>query len=464
MNKSFDVIVIGGGPGGYVAAIRASQLGLSSALVEREKLGGVCLNWGCIPSKALLKNAEIYNLFKKGSDYGYSLDNLSFNLSKIVERSRSVADQMSNGVEYLMKHNQIQCFSGMGALKDNETVQIRNNGKKTDQITARHIIVATGGRPRSLPEIAIDGKIIISSKEALVPEIIPKSLTIIGGGAIGVEFAYFYSSFGSNVTIVEMMPQLLPNEDAEISRHLTRSLKKLGITVHTSSKVERTKKSANGAEITVSSGGKESKIKSARLLIAVGVEPNTESMGLDKLGVEKENGFIRVDEHFETSVSGVYAIGDCIGGSLLAHTASAEGIACTEYIAGHSDALVDYDSIPRCTYCQPQVASIGLTEEQAKQAGYELKVGKYQLKANGKAVAAAESDGMVKLIFDAKYGELLGAHIIGSNASELIAELGVAKTLEATYVEILKTVHAHPTMAESIMEAAGQAYGEAIHV
>ena len=324
--------------------------------------------------------------------------------------------------------------------------------------------MATGGRPRSLPEIAFDGKIIISSKEALIPETIPKSLTIIGGGAIGVEFAYFYSSFGSNVTIVEMMPQLLPNEDAEISKYLTRSLKKLGIIIRTGTKVEQTKKSAKGAEITVSSGSKKSKIKSACLLIAIGVEPNIESIGLDKLGVEKENSFIRVDEHFETSVSGVYAIGDCIGGSLLAHTASAEGVACSEYIAGHSDALVDYDSIPQCIYCQPQVASIGLTEEKAKQAGYELKIGKYQLKANGKAVAAAESDGMVKLIFDAQYGELLGAHIIGSNASELIAELGVAKTLEATYAEILKTVHAHPTMAESIMEAAGHAYGEAIHV
>ncbi len=463
MKKTYDVIVIGGGPGGYVAAIRASQLGLSTAIVELDRLGGVCLNWGCIPSKALLKNAEIYNLLKRSGDFGYSFKNLKFDLDKIVARSREAAERMSKGVAYLVKHNNIHHISGQGILEDSKTVLIINDGTKTDRINGEHIIIATGGRPRSLPGVPIDGKAVISSKEALVPDSIPDSLTIIGGGAIGVEFAYFYASFGSRVTVVEMLPQLLPNEDVDICRLLTRYFKKQGIQILTGTNVENAKKSSAGMEVTINTNGKTSKIKSDRLLVAVGIEPNTGSIGLDKAGIEKENGFICVDDNFQSSVTGIYAVGDCIGGSLLAHTASAEGIACAEYIAEYSDTPLDYSSIPRCTYCQPQVASIGLTEEQAARSGYNVKVGKYNLKANGKAVAAGEIEGMVKLVFDEKYGELLGAHIIGANASEMIAEIGIAKTMEATYEDIINTVHAHPTLAESVMEAAGQAYGEAIH-
>ena len=446
-----------------MAAIRASQLGLSTAIVELDRLGGVCLNWGCIPSKALLKNAEIYNLLKRSGDFGYSFKNLKFDLDKIVARSREAAERMSKGVAYLVKHNNIHHISGQGILEDSKTVQIINDGTKTDRINGEHIIIATGGRPRSLPGVPIDGKAVISSKEALVPDSIPDSLTIIGGGAIGVEFAYFYASFGSRVTVVEMLPQLLPNEDVDICRLLTRYFKKQGIKILTGTNVENAKKSSAGMEVTINTNGNTSKIKSDRLLVAVGIEPNTGSIGLDKAGIEKENGFICVDDNFQSSVTGIYAVGDCIGGSLLAHTASAEGIACAEYIAEYSDTPLDYSSIPRCTYCQPQVASIGLTEEQAARSGYNVKVGKYNLKANGKAVAAGEIEGMVKLVFDEKYGELLGAHIIGANASEMIAEIGIAKTMEATYEDIINTVHAHPTLAESVMEAAGQAYGEAIH-
>jgi dihydrolipoamide dehydrogenase len=464
MKKSYDVIVIGGGPGGYVAAIRASQLGLSTVIVELDKLGGVCLNWGCIPSKALLKNAEIFNLLKRSGDFGYSFKDLKFDLDKIVSRSRAAAETMSKGVEYLIKHNNIHHISGQGILEDNESVQIIKNGIKTDRINGKHIIIATGGKPRSLPGVPIDGKAVISSKEALVPDSIPGSLTIIGGGAIGVEFAYFYASFGSRVTVVEILPQLLPHEDAEISKSLARSFKKQGIKVLAGTKVEKAKKMPGGMEVTLSKNGKTSNIKSDQLLIAIGIEPNTESIGLDKIGIERENGFICVDANFQSSVTGIFAVGDCIGGQLLAHTASAEGIACAEYIAEYSDTPLDYNSIPRCTYCQPQVASIGLTEEQAVRSGYNVKVGKYYLKANGKAVAGGESEGMVKLVFDEKYGELLGAHIIGANASEMIAEIGIAKTMEATYEDIVNTVHAHPTLAESVMEAAGQAYGKAIHV
>jgi len=467
MAKEFDLIVIGGGPGGYVAAIRSSQLGMSTALVEKDRLGGVCLNWGCIPTKALLKNAEIVNLAKRGDEYGIKFDNLSIDFPKVIARSRKAADRMSKGVEYLVRHNNIKHFSGTGHLIDSSTVNITYEGKTLDTIAGKHIILATGGRPHPFPGLDFDGKTVISSKEAMIPEEIPESIIIIGGGAVGAEFAYFYASFGSHVTIIEMLPQLLPNEDSEISGMLSRAFKKQNITVITGSKVHQAnhaKWEKNGVEVKVQKGSEIDSFFAEKLLVAIGIKPNTENLGLEELGIEMERGFIVVDESYQTSVKGVYAVGDCIGGQLLAHAASAEGIACVESIAGHNNEPVDYDSIPHCTYCQPQVASIGLTEKQAKEAGYELKIGKYPFRANGKSVAVGETEGMVKLIFDAADGKLLGAHIIGSDATEMIAELGIAKNMKSTYLEILKTVHAHPTLSESIMEAAGQAYGVAIHI
>lgn len=467
MTKKFDVIVIGGGPGGYVAAIRASQLGMSVAVVERDKLGGVCLNWGCIPSKALLKSAEVMNLVNRGDEFGIRIGKVEVDLPKIVARSRQAAMKMSKGVEYLVRQNKIEHFSGAGKLADSDTVQVFEKNKHKDTVTGKHIILATGGRPQSLPGLEFDGKTIISSKEAMIPETLPESLIIIGGGAIGVEFAYFYASFGTQVTIVEMLPNLLPNEDAEISGILEKSFKKRKIKVLTGAVVQKAVIAKNGKKnvnVRVKKGDETLDLKSERLLIAAGVKPNTDGIGLEELGVQMDNGFILVDDQYQTSVAGVYAIGDCIGGLLLAHTASAEGIACIESIAGEGGKPVDNLATPKCTYCQPQVASIGLTEDQAKKEGYELKIGRYPFRANGKSVAAGETEGLVKLIFDAQYGDLLGAHIIGHEATEMIAELGVARNLEATYLEIHKTIHAHPTLSESIMEAAGQAFGEAIHI
>lgn len=473
MAQEFDVIVIGGGPGGYVAAIRASQLGMSTAIVEKDKLGGVCLNWGCIPSKALLKSAEVMNLVKRGDEFGIKIEKFSVNITKIVSRSRQAAVRMSKGVEYLIRHNKIHHFEGTGILKSSTVVEIsgperdRHKGKKAETISGKHIIIATGGRPQSLPGMEFDGENIISSKEAMIPKKLPDSITIIGGGAIGVEFAYFYASFGVEVNIVEMLPQLLPNEDSEISAVLEKSFKKRKINILTGASVEKAVISKTGkrsVELKIKKEDETIDLKSEIVLVAVGVRPNTDSIGLMEIGVEMDRGFILVDEHYQTSVAGIYAVGDCIGGLLLAHTASAEGIACIESIAGISKSTVDDNNTPRCTYCQPQVASIGLTEEKARDAGYELKIGKYPFRANGKSVAVGETEGLVKLVFDAKYGDLLGAHIVGHDATEMIAEIGIAKNLDATYMEILKTVHAHPTVSESVMEAAGNAFGEAIHI
>ena len=467
MAQEFDVIVIGGGPGGYVAAIKASQLGMSTAIVEKDKLGGVCLNWGCIPSKALLKSAEVMNLVKRGDEFGIKIENFSIDITKIVSRSRQAAVKMSKGVEYLIRHNKIRLFEGTGRLKSSTIVEISCRGKKGETISGKHIIIATGGRPQSLPGMEFDGEKIISSKEAMIPKTMPDSITIIGGGAIGVEFAYFYASFGVRVNIVEMLPQLLPSEDAEISAVLEKSFKKQKINVITGAFVEKAVVSKTGEKavrLKVKKGDETLDLDSDRALVAIGIRPNTESIGLKEIGVEMDNGFMLVDEHYQTSVAGIYAIGDCIGGLLLAHTASAEGIACIESIAGISDTTVDDVNTPKCTYCQPQVASIGLTEEKAKDAGYDLKIGRYPFRANGKSVAVGETEGLVKLVFDAKYGDLLGAHIVGHDATEMIAEIGIAKNLEATYLEIHKTVHAHPTVSESVMEAAGQAFGKAIHI
>jgi len=464
MAEEFDVIVVGGGPGGYVAAIRASQLGLKPAVVEKDRIGGVCLNWGCIPTKALLKNAELFNMIKDSESWGFKIDNVQVDFNKIIKRSRRAADQMSKGAAYLMRINKIEQYAGTGVLLDNKTVQISSDGKITDTITGKHIIIATGGRPFPMPGLDFDGNTVISSKEAMIPESVPESMIIVGGGAVGVEFAYFYASFGTRITLLEMLPHIIPNEDEEVAHTITKAFKKQGIAVIAGAKVEEAKKLDNTVQVKYNMGSETTILQAEKMLVAIGVRPNTEHIGLENLGVKVDRGFIKVDEFCRTNVSGIYAIGDCIGGKLLAHVASAEGILCIEEIAGMDVSPIDYDSIPHCTYCQPQVASIGLTEKLAVERGYDLKIGKYPFRANGKSVASGEKEGFVKLIFDAKYGELLGAHIIGHNATEMIAELGIAKKLESTYLEILKTVHAHPTASESVMEAAGNAYGEAIHI
>lgn len=460
----YDVIVLGSGPGGYVAAIRAAQLKLKTALVERDKLGGICLNWGCIPTKALLKSAELFEEFKHAQDFGLKVTNPSVDFPAVIKRSRDVADANSRGVEFLMKKNKIDVIYGSGRFKSANTLEITDSANKKSDVSARHIIIATGGRPRSIPGVEIDREIVITSREAMSLEKQPKSIVIMGAGAIGVEFAYFYKSIGTDVTIVEMLDNLLPIEDKEISKILERNFKKLGIKIHTATKVESVKKLKSSVEVSVSSKGKTETLKADKALMAIGIQGNIENIGLEEIGVETERSFVKVNEWYETNVKGVYAIGDIIGPPLLAHVASHEGTICIEKIAGLQTHKLDYNSIPGCTYCQPQVASIGLTEEKAKEAGYDLKVGKFPYTASGKARAIGARDGLVKLIFDKKYGELLGAHIIGTEATELLAELGMAKSLEATPVELGKTIHAHPTLSEMIMEAALDAEGEAIHI
>jgi dihydrolipoamide dehydrogenase len=461
--RTFDLAVIGGGPGGYVAAIRATQLGMKTVVVERDKLGGVCLNWGCIPTKALLKNAEIYNHFKHAEEWGISYKDLSFDFPKIVARSRKVATINSKGVEYLFKKNKIEQVSGTGTLLGKGRVEVSKDGKPVETLSAKHVIVATGARPRTLPNITIDRKQVITSSEAMTLPKLPASMVIIGAGAIGVEFAYFYNSFGTKVTLVEMMPNILPVEDKELSKLLESNFKKAGIEILTESKVESV---STGKDVKVVVVGKDGKkeLKADVALVAIGVQGNVEGLGLEQIGVRVDRSWIQVDEFSRTGVEGVYAIGDVAGPPWLAHVASREGIVCVEKIAGKNPQPVDYDNIPGCTYCQPQVASLGMTEEQATAAGYALKIGRFPFSASGKARAIGETDGLVKLIFDAKYGELLGAHILGAEATEMIAELGVAKTLETTVGGLAGTIHAHPTLSEAIMEAAENAYGHAIHI
>lgn len=461
--RQFDVAVIGGGPGGYVAAIRAAQLGFKTAVIERDKLGGICLNWGCIPTKALLKNAEIYNHFKHAEEWGISYKDLKFDFSKIVKRSRDVALRNSKGVEYLFKKNKIEHISGFGKLAGKGKIEVSKDGKPVETVSAKHIIIATGARPRTLPGVAIDGKQVISYVEAMILPELPKSMLVIGAGAIGVEFAYFYNVFGTKVTIIEMMPNILPVEDKEISKLLDSNFKKSGIEIFNETRVESV---TTSKEVIVSVATKEGKkeFKADVALMAIGVQGNIENMGLESLGVKGEKGWIQVDDYSRTNVEGIYAIGDVAGPPWLAHVASREGIVCVEAIAGRNPLPIDYDNIPGCTYCQPQVASLGLTEERAREKGYEIKVGRFPFSASGKARAIGETDGLVKLIFDAKYGELLGAHILGSEATEMIAELGVAKTLETVASGIYGTIHAHPTLSEAVMEAAEDAYGHAIHI
>jgi dihydrolipoamide dehydrogenase len=461
--RQYDVTVIGGGPGGYVAAIRAAQLGMKIGLVERDKLGGICLNWGCVPSKALLKSAELYNAFKKSQEFGISHTGLTYDFSKIIARSRGVADRISKGVEYLMKKNKIEIISGSAKLTGRNSIEVTKDGKVTDTIKSKSIILATGGRPRSLPGVTIDRKKIITSTEAMSLPEQPKSLIVIGGGAIGVEFAYFYNSFGTKVTIVEMLPSILPIEDKEITKILDSSLKKSGIDILTNTKVESVK---IDHEVTVTVSDKDGKkdIKADLALMAVGVQANIENLGLEAVGVKTERGFISVNEFGKTNIDGIYAVGDVSGPPLLAHVASHEGIVAVDHIAGKAKHGIDKLNIPSCTYCQPQVASVGLTEEAAIAKGYKVKIGRFPFRPLGKAMAIGETEGIVKLVFDEKHGELLGAHIIGSEATEMIAELGMAKALETTWEELHNTMHAHPTLSEAVMEAAGQAFDVAINI
>jgi dihydrolipoamide dehydrogenase len=461
--RQYDVTVIGGGPGGYVAAIRAAQLGLKVGLVERDKLGGVCLNWGCVPSKALLKSAELYNAFKKSQEFGISHTGLTYDFSKIITRSRGVADRISKGVEYLMKKNKIEVIPGSAKLIGKNSIEVTKDGKVTETIKSKSIILATGGRPRSVPGVTIDRKKIITSTEAMSLPEQPKSLIVIGGGAIGVEFAYFYNSFGTKVTIVEMLPSILPIEDKEITKILDSSLKKSGIDILTNTKVENIK---IDHEVTVTVSDKDGKkdVKADLALMAVGVQANIENLGLEAVGVKTERGFIIVNEFGKTNIDGIYAVGDVSGPPLLAHVASHEGIVAADHIAGKAKHGIDKSNVPSCTYCQPQVASVGLTEEAAVAKGYKVKIGRFPFRPLGKAMASGETEGIVKLIFDEKYGELLGAHIIGSEATEMIAELGMAKALETTWEELHNTMHAHPTLSEAVMEAAGQAFDAAINI
>jgi dihydrolipoamide dehydrogenase len=461
-----DLVVIGSGPGGYVAAIRASQLGLNVICVERESLGGVCLNWGCIPTKALLKSAEYKNFIGKSSDFGFDIKDYAVNFPKVISRSRDVADRMSNGIGFLFKKYKVQSLSGTGYIKSKGVVEVKaQDGKVTDTLNCKNIIIATGARPRMLQGIDVDYKKIITSKEAMIPKEIPESIIIMGAGAIGVEFAYFYNAFGSKVTIIEMLDRLLPIEDSDISNELSRHYKKSKIEILTNTKVLSAKAKGNGVEVKIQKkDGTEQSLTSTKALNAIGIQANIENIGLEELGIQLEKGFIKIDKFMKTNIEGIYSIGDVAGPPWLAHKASAEGIVAVEHIAGKNNEGIDYNNVPGCTYCQPQVASIGLTEAKAKEAGYEVRVGKFPFTANGKAHGIGEANGFVKLVFDAKYGEILGAHMIGPDVTEMIGEIGVAKSLGATAETIFKTIHAHPTLSEAIMEAAAQAYGEAVNI
>ena len=461
----FDVLVIGSGPGGYVAAIRAAQLGLKTGVVERENLGGICLNWGCIPTKSLLKSALVYDYFKHAEDYGISLSGQAEpDFMAIIKRSRGVADGMSKGVQFLLKKNKIEVLTGTGKLTGPQKVEVTDPDGKKISIASDHIILATGARSRELPNLKIDGEKIIGYRRALSLAELPESMLVVGSGAIGSEFAYFYNSMGTRVTLVEVLPNVVPLEDEEVSKQLERSFKKAGMKVMTGSTVESVDTKGEKCKVKIKTKKGEEEIEVDIVLSAVGISPNLEDIGLEDLGIELENGKIKVDEYMRTNVEGIYAIGDIVPGPALAHKASAEGILCVEKIAGHHTETIDYANIPACTYTSPEVASVGLTENAAKEAGYEIKVGKFPFTASGKASAAGQKDGFVKMIFDAKYGELLGAHMIGANVTEMIAEVVVARKLETTGFEMIKSVHPHPTMSEAVMEASAAAYGEVIHL
>jgi dihydrolipoamide dehydrogenase len=461
----FDVLIIGSGPGGYVAAIRAAQLGFKTAVVEKESLGGICLNWGCIPTKSLLKSAQVFDYFKHAEEYGITLSGEAKpDFKEVIKRSRGVADGMSKGVQFLLKKNKVEVLSGFGKLLGKKQVEVSaDDGKKT-KVEAEHIILATGARSRELPNLKLDGKKVIGYRKAMSLPELPGSMVVVGSGAIGSEFAHFYNSMGTKVTLVEFLPNVVPLEDEEVSKQLERSFKKAGIKVMTNSSVESVDTSGSKCKVKIKTKKGEEQTEADVVLSAVGIAPNLEDIGLEELGITLEEGKIKVDEYLKTNVEGIYAIGDIVGGPALAHKASAEAILCVENIAGHKVEPIDYANIPACTYTTPEVASVGMTEKAAKEAGYEIKVGKFPFTASGKASAAGHKDGFVKMIYDAKYGELLGAHMIGANVTEMIAEIVVARKLETTGYEMIKSVHPHPTMSEAIMEASAAAYDEVIHL
>ena len=462
---SYDIIVIGSGPGGYVTAIRASQLGMKVAVVEKAELGGICLNWGCIPTKALLKSANVFEYMKHAADYGITVKDATPDFASIVKRSRGVADKMSGGVTFLMKKNKIDVIKGTGKVKAGKKVEVTDEkGTKSELSAAKGVIIATGARSRQLPNLPQDGKKVIGYREALVLPELPKKMVVVGSGAIGVEFAYFYNTLGVEVTIIEFMPNIVPVEDEEVSKQLERSFKKQGIKIMTESSVESVDTKGKGCVVKVKTAKGEEKIECDIVLSAVGIETNLQGIGLEDVGIATDKGKVIVNDFYQTNIPGYYAIGDIVKGPALAHVASAEGIICVEKIAGMHVEPLDYGNIPGCTYCSPEVASVGMTEKAAKAAGYELKIGKFPFSASGKASAAGANDGFIKLIFDAKYGELLGAHMIGMNVTEMIAEIVAIRKLETTGHELIKTVHPHPTLSEAIMEAAAAAYGEVIHL
>ena len=464
MASKYDLIVIGSGPGGYVAAIRASQLGLKVGVVERESLGGICLNWGCIPTKALLKSANVFEYISHASDYGINVKEANIDFGGMVQRSRGVADGMSKGIQFLFKKNKIDTLMGFGRLKPGKKVEVEaEDGNKTEY-TADHIIIATGGRSRELPSMPIDGKKIIGYRKAMTLDKLPKKLIVVGSGAIGVEFAYFYHTLGTEVTLIEFLPNIVPLEDEEVSKQLERTFKKKKMKIMTSSEVTAVDTKGKGVKATVKTKKGEEIIEADVVLSAVGISTNIEGIGLEETGVATDRGKVVVDGFYKTNIPGVYAIGDIVQGQALAHVASAEGIICVEKIAGMNPEPLDYNNIPGCTYCNPEVASVGYTEKAAVDAGYEIKVGKFPFSASGKASAAGAKDGFIKVIYDAKYGEWLGAHMIGANVTEMIAEVVAARKLETTGHEIIKSVHPHPTMSEAVMEATAAAYDEVIHL
>ncbi len=462
--SKYDVIVLGSGPGGYVTAIRSSQLGFKTAIIEKENLGGVCLNWGCIPTKALLKSAQVFNYLNHAEDYGLKVDKAEKDFGAVIKRSRNVADGMSKGVQFLMKKNKIDVIEGFGKLKAGKKIDVTDKDKKVTEYSADNIIIATGARSRELPNLPQDGKKVIGYREAMTLDKQPKSMIVVGSGAIGVEFAHFYNTMGTDVTIVEFLPNLVPLEDEEVSKQFERSFKKAGIKVMTSSSVESVDTSGKTVKAKVKTKKGEETLEADIVLSAVGIKSNLENIGLEELGIKTDKDKILVNDYYQTNVQGIYAIGDVVHGPALAHVASAEGITCVEKIKGMNVEPIDYGNIPGCTYASPEIASVGMTEKQAKEAGYELKVGKFPFSASGKAKAAGTPDGFVKVIFDAKYGEWLGCHMIGAGVTDMIAEAVLGRKLETTGHEVLKAIHPHPTMSEAVMEAVAAAYDEVIHL
>ena len=463
-DSEYDVAVIGGGPGGYVAAIRAGQLGLKACVIEKEALGGVCLNWGCIPSKALLKNAEVVSYVQRADQFGLSFDNFHADYTVAVKRSRQVVDRMTRGVAFLLRKNNVEHIPGTARIAAANAIDVADSDGQTTRVRARNVIIATGARPRSIPPLPVDGQRIITSRESIVADDVPGSIAIIGGGAIGVEFAYIYRMYGADVTIIELLPRIVPNEDEEISQQLERAFTRHGINMQTGAGVTAAQADATGVTLTIEKDGASETARFDKVLVAIGVQPNTENLGLETVGVATDRGYITIDDRMATNVPGIYAVGDVTGKLALAHVAFAQGVTAVEAIAGEETQPLDYTFMPRATYCHPQVASFGLTEAQAREQGYDVKIGRFNVQASGKAVAMGENDGLVKLVIDANYGELLGGHMCGPEVTELLAELQMTHLLEGTTLELGWAVHAHPSVAEMVHEAALDAEGRALHM